>query len=47
MAALSLELERLGRAGDLSGVKDLFARLSDEYPRVLRALETELATDPS
>jgi len=47
LAALSLELERLGRAGDLSGAKDLFARLSDEYPRVLRALEIELGDDPS
>jgi signal transduction histidine kinase/CheY-like chemotaxis protein/HPt (histidine-containing phosphotransfer) domain-containing protein len=47
LAALSLELEQLGRAGTLAGAKDLFARLSDEHPRVLRALQAELATDPS
>jgi len=47
LAALSLDLEQLGRAGDLSRAKDLFARLSDEYPRVLRALAAELETDPS
>ena len=46
LASLSLELERLGRAGELSGAKDLFARLSDEHPRVLRALEAELGADP-
>jgi signal transduction histidine kinase/CheY-like chemotaxis protein/HPt (histidine-containing phosphotransfer) domain-containing protein len=46
LASLSLKLERLAGAGELSGAKDLFARLSDEYPRVLRALETELGADP-
>jgi signal transduction histidine kinase/CheY-like chemotaxis protein/HPt (histidine-containing phosphotransfer) domain-containing protein len=46
LASLSLQLERLGRAGELSGAKDLFARLTDEHPRVLRALEAELRADP-
>jgi HPt (histidine-containing phosphotransfer) domain-containing protein len=46
LAALSLKLERLGRAGELSGAKDLLARLMEEHPRVLRALEAELEADP-
>jgi len=43
MAALSAELETLGKNGALAGAAELVTRLEQEYQRVCRALATEIA----
>ena len=43
MAALSAELETLGKHGTVAGAVELVTRLEQEYQRVRRALATEIA----
>src|SRR6266566_5656955 len=43
MAALSAELETLGKHGTVEGAAELVTRLEQEYQRVCRALATEIA----
>jgi CheY-like chemotaxis protein len=43
MAALSAELETLGKSGTVAGAAGLVTRLEQEYQRVCRALATEIA----
>jgi PAS domain S-box-containing protein len=43
MAALSAELETLGKNGTVAGAAELVTRLEQEYQRVCRALATEIA----
>jgi len=43
MAALSAELETLGKNGTVEGAAELVTRLEQEYQRVCRALATEIA----
>ncbi len=43
MAALSAELETLGKNGMVAGAAELVTRLEQEYQRVCRALATEIA----
>jgi HPt (histidine-containing phosphotransfer) domain-containing protein len=42
LQALCGDLEKTGRHGTLAGAADLLARVEEEYPRVIRALEGEL-----
>jgi HPt (histidine-containing phosphotransfer) domain-containing protein len=41
MAALSAELERLGKHGTFEGAAELVSRLEQEYQRVCQALAAE------
>ena len=43
MAALSAELETLGKNGTVAGAAELVTGLEQEYQRVRRALATEIA----
>ena len=43
MAALSAELETLGKNGTIEGAAELITRLEQEYRRVCQALVTEVA----
>jgi len=43
MAALSAELETIGKSGTVEGVAELVTRLEQEYQRVCQALATEIA----
>ena len=43
MAALSAELETLGKNGTVAGAAELVTRLEQEYQHVCRALATEIA----
>jgi CheY-like chemotaxis protein len=43
MAALSAELETIGKSGTIEGAAELVTRLEQEYQRVWQALATEIA----
>ena len=43
MAALSVELETIGKHGTVEGAAELITRLEQEYQRVCQALATERA----
>jgi PAS domain S-box-containing protein len=43
MAALSAELETIGKSGTIEGAAELVTRLEQEYQRVCQALTTEIA----
>jgi len=43
MAALSAELETIGKRGTVEGAAELVTLLEEEYRRVCRALATEIA----